>query len=202
MRVKLLSIILLLCGFVAGLSLVVYNDIDAESMDDIWEHSYKVAASNISLEEDLLDYKQLKQEIIKENKEEQKLNNSNKYFYIESSMGKKADETEYEFNSEDNVIATSYEIDDNELRFVWEYCDNNAEEYLANTISQLSLCELYPDSELYTYSNWYDVKEGLIDVYWADKDYSYIANIPVELLKSDIEFVKNFCTTKKVTFNK
>ncbi len=32
----------------------------------------------------------------------------------------------------------------------------------------------------------------------ADKDYSYIANIPVELLKSDIEFVKNICMASLV----
>lgn len=60
---------------------------------------------------------------------------------------------------------------------------------MENTINQLSLCELYPDSELYTYSNWYEINQGMIDVYWADKDYSYIANIPVELLHTDSESV-------------
>ena len=64
------------------------------------------------------------------------------------------------------------------------------------------LTELYPDSELYTYSNWYEINQGMIDVYWADKDYSYIANIPVELLHTDSEFVVDFCKAKKVTFTK
>ncbi len=172
------------------------------SLKVVRSDKYKVAATESPSDENsYLDSIELKKEIIKDDSEEYKEDDTNDYFYIESKMEQISEKTEYEMDSSDSTIVSTYEIDDNQVRFVWEYYENNAQEYLNNTIKQLSLCELYPDSELYTYSNWFDINEGMIDVYWADKDYSYIANIQADLLHSDIDFVINFCKTKRVEFS-
>ena len=83
---------------------------------------------------------------------------------------------------------------------MWEYSEENANEKFRNTIEQLSLIELYPDSGLYSYGNWYEC-DKMIDVFWIEGNYSFIANIPVALLKTDVDFVRDFCSSKKVNIN-
>jgi len=194
--------VFVLLSFVLFILAVSGYKLTNNSLKVMWSYKNKVAATETPSHENLyLDSTELKEEIINSDSEEYKQDDKNDYFYIESKMEHISEKTEYEMASYDSTLVSTYEINDNEVRFVWEYYKNDAQEYLDNTIKQLSLCELYPDSELYTYSNWYDINEGMIDVYWADKDYSYVANMPIDLLHSDIDFVINFCKTKKVEFS-
>jgi len=194
--------VFVLLSFVLFILAVSGYKLTNNSLKVMWSYKNKVAATETPSHENLyLDSTELKEEIINSDSEEYKQDDKNDYFYIESKMEHISEKTEYEMASYDSTLVSTYEINDNEVRFVWEYYKNDAQEYLDNTIKQLSLCELYPDSELYTYSNGYDIDEGMIDVYWADKDYSYVANMPIDLLHSDIDFVINFCKTKKVEFS-
>jgi len=194
--------VFVLLSFVLFILAVSGYKLTNNSLKVMWSYKNKVAATETPSHENLyLDSTELKEEIINSDSEEYKQDDKNDYFYIESKMEHISEKTEYEMASYDSTLVSTYEINDNEVRFVWEYYKNDAQEYLDNTIKQLSLCELYPDSELYTYSNGYDIDERMIDVYWADKDYSYVANMPIDLLHSDIDFVINFCKTKKVEFS-
>ena len=45
----------------------------------------------------------------------------------------------------------------------------------------------------------YDSGDFNVDIFWSDGNYTYVANIPGNILQTDIEFVKQFCTSKKMS---
>lgn len=91
-------------------------------------------------------------------------------------------------------------IEEDELRFIWEYSEDNAQDLLQNTIKQLSLVKLYNDSELYTYENWDCIDSDYIDVFWVEDNYSFIANIPKKLVLNNKQLIYDFCKSKKEQF--
>ena len=206
MKKKIVIILSLMVVLTSVLSITIYSmnnteNNNIESEDTVIVPEEKEISFTEMPPDEYFTVAEIKNSIKAEYKEnilDSNLIKGNKFIYYESKAKNLSEEVKYQLD--DETFSSYYNVDGEEMRFVWEYSVENADELLSNTIEQLGLVEILDGSGLYTYSDWNNPDVDYIDVYWVDNNQSFIANLPKDVLTEEKGFILDFCDGKRVSF--